>query len=151
MARLSTITAAEIPDEGVWIAPGGETDDIEFQTSGFTDAYTDAQNRKHRRLATAYGGLDSVPVALLRKANLDTLLEQRCVTGIRNLTDENEQPVTWERVKEMVYEPQYKPLVDGMFNAARLATLRRQADVEDAEGNSARSSGTSSNGANTET
>ncbi|EHM01423.1 hypothetical protein HMPREF9946_02162 [Acetobacteraceae bacterium AT-5844] len=150
MATLDIVTAAELPPEGEWIAPGGDMDDIEFLTVGFTDAYTDAQNLRHRRLARAYGGdVGAVPVALLRKANLECLLEKRCVTGIRNLLDVNKQPISWDEVKVMVFDPKYRPLADGLFAAARLATLRREADLGEAEGNSAKSSGTNSNGAPT--
>jgi hypothetical protein len=125
MADLSIVTAVETSPEGDWIAPGGDMDDIEFLTVGFNDRYTDAQATAHRRLARAYGDdLGRVPVALLRKANLECLVK-------------------------MIFEPKYKPLGDGMFAAARLATSRRAADLEDAEGNSVRSSDTSSNGAHT--
>jgi hypothetical protein len=150
MAKLSAVTAAEIPPEGDWIQPRGELDDIEILTVGFTDAYTDTQSRKHQRLAKAYGSAEAVPVALMRKANLECLIDSRCVTDIRNLHNGDGEPILWDEVKRMVFEPQYRPLADGLFAAARLATLRREADLEDAEGNSVRSSGISSNGANIE-
>lgn len=149
MARISTLTAVEPSEKGDWIAPGGDADDIEVQTVGFTDAYTDAQARKHRRLAQAYGGdVSAVPVALLRKANLECLL-QHSVFGLRNLQGDDGTDIPFETVKRMAFEPQYRPIADAMFAAARLATARRKADIEDAEGNSAPSSDTNSNGAPT--
>ncbi|MFT8245195.1 hypothetical protein [Roseomonas sp. BN140053] len=152
MATLASLTAAETADpEGDWIAPGGDADDIEVRTVGFSDAYTDAQARRHRRLAQAYGGdVTAVPVALMRKANLDCLL-QHSVFGLRNLKGEDGQDLPFEEVKRMVYEPRFRPLADAMFAAARLATARRKADIEDAEGNSERLSGNTSNGASTPT
>jgi hypothetical protein len=149
MAKLSVVTAVEIAPEGDWIAPGGDMDDIEFLTVGFTDRYIDAQAVAHRRLARAYGDdIGRVPVAALRKVNLECLLKH-AVFGIRNLKDENDQEVTWEQAKKMVFEARFKPLGDGMFAAARLAGSRRAVDLEDAEGNSGKSSGTSSNGDST--
>jgi hypothetical protein len=148
MADLSIVTAVETSPEGDWIAPGGDMDDIEFLTVGFNDRYTDAQATAHRRLARAYGDdLGRVPVALLRKANLECLVKHS-VFGIKNLKDGGRE-VSWDEAKKMIFEPKYKPLGDGMFAAARLATSRRAADLEDAEGNSVRSSDTSSNGAHT--
>jgi hypothetical protein len=150
MANLASVTAAELPPEGEWVAPGGDMEDIEFLTVGFTDAYTDMQNRRHRRLAQAHGdSIANVPVKLLRKANLECLLAARCVTGIRNLSNADGQPVTWDEVKTMVFDPRYRPLADGLFAAVRLASQRREADLEDAEGNSGLSSGSNSNGDHT--
>jgi len=148
--KLSAVTAVAPADpQGDWIAPGGEFDDLEVLTVGFTDAYTDMQSSRHRKLARAYGGdQNAVPVKLTRKANIDCLLAHS-VFGLRNLVDEAGKDVPWETVKQMVYEEQYRPLADAMFAAARLATARRKDDLEEAEGNSEPSSGTSSNGAAT--
>lgn len=139
MATLALVTAVDTDPEGDWITPGGDTDDIAFRTVGFNDAYTDAQAAKHRRLARAYeGDVGRVPTQLLRKANLEALLKH-CVSGVKNLTSADGAEVTWEQVKTMVFDPKYKPLADAMFKAARMAAERRQADLDDAEGNSERS------------
>jgi hypothetical protein len=143
MAILDAVTKVETPPEGDWITPGGEMDDIEVLTKGYTDAYTDAQAQRHLRAAQAYGGdVSRVPNAILRKHNLDCLLKH-CVSGVRNLKRANGEEITFEDVKVMVYEPQYRPLADGLFAATRLATLRRKTDLEELEGNSAASSASS--------
>ena len=138
MAELSTVTVAEVAPEGDWICPGGDTDDIEFRTVGLNDAYSDAQAAKHRRLAKAYeGDIGRVPTHLLRKANMEALL-QHCVSGVRNLTQGGVE-VAWDDAKAMLFDPKRKPLAEGAFKAARIAADRRVADLAEAEGNSAQS------------
>ncbi|MFC0410962.1 hypothetical protein [Roseomonas elaeocarpi] len=146
--KLSAVTIVAPTDpQGDWIAPGGEFDDLEVLTVGITDAFTDAQAARHQKLARSWGGdATRAPVRLLRKANMDCLLAHS-VFGLRNLKDDDGNDVPWEQVKKMVYEEQYRPLANAMFAAANLATARRAADIEDAEGNSAPSSSSSSNGA----
>jgi hypothetical protein len=143
MAKLSKFrTDSRAIQEGEWIVVGDEYEDLEIRTRGFTDAYFDAQAARQRRAAVSLGGdVSKLPSGLRRQINIDCLI-QHVVLDVRNLEDDKGQPVTAEQFHALLRDPDYSELVVACFSAAGKVGQRRQADLEDAVGNSAAASGT---------
>ncbi|MDO9712456.1 hypothetical protein [Paracraurococcus lichenis] len=121
--------------EGAWIRVGEEYGDLEIQTRGFTDQYTDAQTRRQRQAAKAYeGDVSRLPVALRRKINIDCLCDF-VLMGVRNLTVQG-TPVDFPTFCNLLKDPRYAPLVEASFRAVNRVGQQLEADIEDAVGNS---------------
>jgi hypothetical protein len=137
MAKLSQLTADAATEEGDWVSPGLEYDDLEIRTRGYTDKYQDALRSRLFVAAKRYSGqVDRIPEADRREIGTKCLM-QHVTLGIRNLQHEDGRDVTFEDLKVMVHEPKYRPLLDACYAAANIVQSRREADLEIASGNSA--------------
>lgn len=115
-------------NEGTWITLPDSG--LEIETRGFTDAYNDARISRLRRAAARFGGdTTRIPNTDVRKLLVDLLIEH-CLLGIRNLQDETGKEVSLDTFKELLYEPAYTDLYDGVLSAASIVTAEREADLE---------------------
>lgn len=137
MAKLSQFrTDSRAINEGEWIRVGDEYDDLEIRTRGFTDAYFDAQAARQRRAAVGFGGdVSKIPSALRRQINVEALIAH-VVLDVRNLNHDDDRPVTKDEFADLLRDADYSELVVACFRAAGQVGQRRQADLEDAVGNS---------------
>lgn len=134
--------------EGEWV-PVEEYGDLEILTRGFGDEYTDAQARKQRQAAKAYGGdTDRLPVKIRRQINVDCLISH-VLRDVRNLEHDDGSPVTFPEFCDLLRDPDYPGLLLASFTAAAMAGARREVDLEEAVPPLAPSSGTGSSGENT--
>ena len=151
MAKLSAFkTDSRAVNEGEWVRVGEEYDDLEVRTRGFTDAYFDAQAAKQRRAAVSFGGdTNKLPMALRRKINIECLT-QHVILDVRNLEDDiTGQPMTVERFKALLEDPDYGDLLTACFKAASQVGQRRATELEEAAGNSVPASASTSSGGGT--
>jgi len=142
MAKLSAVTAdPAATDEGDWIDIL-ECDDLRIRSRGYTDRYHDALRTKLQRAARAYGGdVSRVPEGIRRKLSTEALMDH--VT----LDVENLEGVDIAKLKEMVFEAKFRPLLDHCYTAANIMQARREADLEEAGPSFASPSAAPSNGA----
>ena len=138
MARLASFRVDHKKLEGgEWVRPDEEFDDLEIRTRGYTDAYTDARAAKLRRAALPYGGdVSKIPNAEQRDIIADCLVAH-CLLDVRNLENDDGQPVSFARFCEMVRDPAYPDLWAAATRAPALVGRIRAGEAEDAVGNSA--------------
>lgn len=137
MARVASFrTDSSAEEQGAWIEPGEEFDDLRIKTRGFTDVYRDAQAARLRRAAVPFGGDESKVPNAVRRAVLIECLVKHVVLDVENLEDEN-GPVEFAQFCEMLRNPDYKALVTAVLKAASMVGLQQQADLEEALPNSA--------------
>jgi hypothetical protein len=140
MAKLSFLTADTAAEEGDWVSPGLEYDDLEIRTRGYTDKYQDALRQRLFVAAKRHSGqVDRIPENDRREIGAKCLL-QHVTMDVRNLHHEDGREVTFDELKQMVLEPRFRPLLDACYAAANLVHARRQSDLEEAAGNSERPS-----------
>lgn len=138
MARLSGFKInSKAIENGQWVSPGEEYDDLQILTRGFTDLYTDARAAKLRRAALAYSGeTTKVPNSIQREILVECMIEH-VLLDVRNLTDDQGSPVDFARFCDLLRDPDYADLVTASIRAASLVGKQRLADTKDAAGNSA--------------
>jgi len=136
MAKLSAFkTNSDAINQGEWVRPGEEYDDLEVRVRGFTDAYYDAQAAKLRRAAVPFGGdISKIPSALRRQINVDCL-NAHVVLDVRNLKGDDGKDIKVDQFRELLRDPDYAELVIAVYKAAGRVGQQRAADLEDAAGN----------------
>lgn len=122
-------------DAGEWVAIGGDFDDIEIQTRGFNDEYTDARAAALRKMALKYrGDSDKITTAEIRAINT-AAMAAHCLRGVRNLSDDN-GPVSLAAFLALLPDPDYTDLYYAVLTACAMAGRARAADAADDAGNS---------------
>lgn len=131
MAKLKTFKRV-MPKDGEWVRVGDEYDDLEIQTRGFTDEYTDMRNARLRRLSMQRhsGDATKITTAENRELTIDCL-EEKCLLGVRNLVDDAGQPVSLAMFLGMLRDPDYAELYTAALVACANVGRARTADVED--------------------
>lgn len=139
MASLKTLKKnLTAINDGEWVSVTLDSGDtIKVKSRGFTDAYRNAQTRRHEKAKKSHPN-GSLPVELRRAINCD-LLAQHVFLDIEGLDDDG-RPVTAEEVKAILRDPQlvreFEPLVDGLFAAQTMVDEGLSKDCADAVGNS---------------
>lgn len=136
MAKLTSFKIdSRARETGEWISPGDEFDDLEIHTRGLTDSYIDARAAKMRKASLAYGGdASKIPNAKVREIVVDCLLAH-CTLDVRNLTDADGSPVTFEQFGALLRTGDYPDLIDAALRAATMVGQRKASDTADAAGN----------------
>ncbi|MBP0493042.1 hypothetical protein [Roseomonas indoligenes] len=93
------------------------------------------------RLRRQHGSWDKVPPAIKAQEQAKILFEE-LVRDVRGFEGSDGQPATFEQVRGLAATAEGEPMLDLAFAAVDMATARREADGEDAEGNSSSSSNT---------
>jgi hypothetical protein len=138
MARLSRFRVdSTLLNEGEWVHPDeAEYDDLEIKTRGFTDAYTDSRAVKLRRAAQRYGNdVARVPAHISRDITIEALI-QHCLLDVRNIVDDNGNPITFDAFCNLLRNPDYADLVVAALKAASIVGMQHDGDREDATKNS---------------
>lgn len=134
MAKLKNFKRdmAKALDSGEWVRVGDEYDDLEIQTRGFTDEYTDMRNALLRRTAVQRyrGDLTKVTTAESRDITIDCIAA-KSILGVRNLIDDDGQPVTLAAFVDMLRDPDYSDLFTAALVACANVGRARTADAED--------------------
>jgi len=138
MARIAAFRVdSKKIEQGEWVSPGEEYDDLEILTRGYTDVYTDARAAKLRRAAVGFGGdTTKIPNAISRAIVVECLI-QHVLLDVRHLADDQGAPVPFAAFCDLLRNPDYADLLTASIRAAGMVGLRRKADVDDALGNSA--------------
>lgn len=147
MAKLGSFgRSRSAMDEGEWVSPGDEFDDLEIKTRAYNDAYTDLRALKLRREARRHGGdIGKIPNAVQRAIIVDCLVAH-CLQDVRNLEDDDGTPVPFDQFAEMLKDPRYGDLFIAATAAPAKVGLASAEEAEEAEGNSPAPSGSPSNG-----
>jgi hypothetical protein len=142
-------TDTKAVNDGEWV-PLRQYGDLEIQSRGFTDDFVDAQTERLAKAAEPYqNNAARVPNSALRQLNA-SLLEDHLIIGVRNLVDENGEPVTLQAFHALLYDPAYNKLMRACWDAAQSISTRSLAQLDAARGNSQKPSTTISNGATSE-
>ncbi|HJZ22049.1 MAG TPA: hypothetical protein VJ226_13890 [Bradyrhizobium sp.] len=137
MAKLSAFRAdTKAIQDGVWLRVNDALyDDLEIQTRGYTDEFVDAQTLRLARAAESLNGdTTRIPNAVRRLINGE-LIRDFLVLGVRNLADDDGQPVTIAAFKQMLTDPAYYKLSRACFDAAARVTTKSADQVVAAMGN----------------
>lgn len=120
--------------------------DLDILSRGYTDAFIDAQAARERKAAEPYAGdTTRLPNAVRRSINA-TLLRDFLVLGVRNLLDDNDEPVAVEAFLDMLDDPACHRLTRACWLAAGRVNAMTAAQVDTALGNSSRPSASISTG-----
>ena len=149
MAKLSDFTTdVKAVRDGMWVrVDPARYGDLEIFTCGFTDEFLDAKNELEMA-ASDHLNIPSgrpLPNAEQRKINAE-LLERFLIKDVRNLTDENDQPITVQQFHRFMYLLDYNRLAGAAWQAAGRVSNLSAKQLESALGNSLKASRTSSNG-----
>ena len=136
MASISAFTInAKAEEEGAWVRPGEEYDDLDIKTRGFTFAYRDSLANKMRRAAISLGGdTDKVPSAIKHAHVVESLIAH-CLQDVRNLSNVDGSPMTFADFCDKLRDPRYRDLLTASLKAAGMVGIIGAANVEDAAGN----------------
>jgi hypothetical protein len=138
MARLKDFRSdTRAISDGAWIRVNEALyDDLEINTRGYTDDFVDAQAQRLARAAERVNGdLNRIPNAVRREINA-ALLRDFLVLDVRNLQDDDGNPVSRDQFLDMLSDPAYFRLSRACFEAAGRVTTQSVAQVEAAAGNS---------------
>lgn len=134
MAKLKNFkrNLSQAYDAGEWVRVGDEYEDLEIQTRGFTDEYTDMRNALLRRTAVQKyrGDTSKITTAENRDITIDCIAS-KSLLGIRNLVDDDMQPVTLPAFIEMLRDPDYSDLYTAALVACANVGRARAADADD--------------------
>lgn len=136
MAKLSAfrVDSAKI-EQGEWISPGLEYDDMEVHVRGFTDAYFESQNLKLHRAARAFNGDTArVPMAVQRDIRIEALITH-ILLDVRGISTDEGTPVTLAQFCDVLRNPDYADLVMAVQKAAGQVGRNLTEDKKDAAGN----------------
>lgn len=136
MAKLGSFgRSRSAMDEGEWVSPGDEFDDLEIKTRPYNDAYTDLRALKLRQAARRYGGeIGKIPNAVQRGIIVDCLVAH-CLQDVRNLEHDDGTPVEFDDFVEMLRDARYGDLFVAAAAAPAKVGLTVAAEAEEAEGN----------------
>jgi len=137
MARLNSFRVdSRLIEQGEWVSPGEEYDDLEILTRGLTDQYSDARAAKLRRAALRYGGdVNKLPGSITRDITVECMIDH-VLLDVRHLSDEDGNPIDFAGFKELLRNPDYSDLVIAALKAAAIVGTQRIRNAEDAEKNS---------------
>ena len=122
--------------EGTWERVNEAYGDLEIQIRGFTDAFHDARTARMIEAATAYGGdQQRIPNGEQRRINA-SLMEEFLIISVRNLEDDEGQPVPIEVFHKLLYQQDYAKLSRMCWDAAARVSTRSVAQIEAAIKNS---------------
>lgn len=123
--------------EGEWIGLTGDTTEgIEIRARGFTDAYTDARNRRMRRAAQGYrNDVTRIPAAMQRQILIECLIEHVLI-DVRGAENEDDSPTTFDQFCALLRDqPRFENLYVDVINACTQAGEIRKEQVNAAAGN----------------
>lgn len=119
-------------NEGDWVTLTDYAEgDLDVKVKGFTDAYSDARTAKFRSLAQKkYGGdLTKITNGETRQIVAD-LLARHCIVDVRNLFDQDGQPVGVDTFKAVITDDAGSP--DYPHTALYVAVLGAIAEISNA-------------------
>lgn len=145
MAKLSEFRIdTRAMQDGEWVSVP-EFGDLEILARGATDAFLDAQRALEGRYARQYGSREAIPNAVSRAINAQ-LLEEHLIMDVRNLEDDEGQPVPVKRFCTLLRDPGYTRLATAAWTAVSRVSTRIQDELDTASGNLSAPSKTNSNG-----
>lgn len=124
-------------ENGAWVSPGEEYDDLQIKTRGFTDQYTDGRAAKMRRAALQAGfgtATDRLSQTTSREILVECLISY-CLLDVRKLLDDNGVPVTFDAFCELLRNPSYPDLFTAALKAVGIAGVAKATSIETAAGN----------------
>lgn len=134
MAKLSSFKRnfSQAYDTGEWVRVGDEYEDLEIQTRGFTDEYSDMRNAALRRTAVQKyrGDMTKITTAETRGITIDCIAA-KSLLGVRNLVDDDGQPVALKDFVTMLRNPDYADLYNAALVACANVGRARAVDAED--------------------
>ncbi|CAO3446621.1 hypothetical protein [Azospirillum argentinense] len=134
MANLNSLKRSEkATTEGVWKRPSLDID-LEVLCRARGDSFHDKQASRQRKAAVSFGGdAEKLPVAMKRKINTRTLIDE-CLVDVK-FNDDDGNPVSFEEFCELILSSDYPDLTTAAFTAVEMATGEREADTKEAVGN----------------
>ena len=124
-------------ETGEWVRAGDEYDDLEILCRGFTDQYNDSHQSALRKAAKSVGGdTRLLPLAVSRGILIEKLI-QHVILDVRNLADDQGNPVNMAQFAAYLRDPDYSDLVTACIKSAAKVGQAKADDLADASGNSA--------------
>lgn len=138
MAKLNEFRVhARVLRDGDWVEMGEEWDGLRLRVRGQGRGYFDARARAIARAAKDHGGDESrIPEAVLDRITAEAAADH-LLLDVAELLDAQGHPVPVERVRQLMLDPDYMPLVSAVLVASERLARRARAEARDAEGFSA--------------
>lgn len=138
MAKLSDFRSnSRAIQDGAWVRVNEAVyGDLEILTRGFTDEFIDAQNAALDKAAERFDKDRSrIGNAELRAINAG-LLREHLVLDVRNLSDDDDQPVSIDKFHEMLADAEFAKLSRACWEAANKVSNMSKKQLDAAMGNS---------------
>lgn len=138
MAKLGEFRVhARVLRDGDWVEMGEDWDGLRLKVRGQGRAYFDARARAMQRAAKDAGGEEArIPEEVLDRITAEAAAEH-LLLDVAELLDAQGQPVPVDRVRQLMADPDYVPLVSAVLVASERLARRARAEARDAEGFSA--------------
>jgi hypothetical protein len=149
MVKLSDFRSdTKAIQDGVWVRVDERNyGDLEILSRGSTDEFIDASADRWAKAAEKYGGDRSrIPNSEGRKIQA-SLFEDYLILDVRNLSDDDGNPVDVRTFHAMLYDPQFQKLSNACRDAVAKVNARQGEQTGQAEKNSVTPSQPHLNGA----
>lgn len=135
MAKLGEFrTNARKLREGDWVEMGEDWDGLRLKVRAQSRPYFDTRARGMQRAAKEWGGEEArIPEEVVDRITAEAAGEHLLI-DVAELLDAQGQPVTAERYRELMLNPDYQPLVVAVLVASDRLARRARAEAREAEG-----------------
>ncbi len=137
MAKLSNFKInSNAVRNGEWVRVGEEFHDLEIQTRGYTDQFTDARAARMRDAARRLcaGDVTRLPAAEFRAINIECIIEF-CLQDVRNLVDDADAPIGFADFCALLRQADYTHIYEAVLRAVGMVGIIRAETVKAAVGN----------------
>lgn len=122
-------------EDGVWVAPDMDHPEFEVRAKVRSQAFSRKNEKQQAAWARIYGN-KGAPPEMQQKFQAKLLFED-CIVDLRGLTDNDGVEMKREDAEQIAGSFEGQPFYILLLTAVNMAEARREADANDAEGNSA--------------
>lgn len=109
---------AQKVQDGEWIRPGEEFEDLELKIRGYTFEFTDARAERFRAAARKYGGDINKVKGKESHAIVVSTIRDYLLLDVRGVQDQDGNPVTVEVFGQLLGDLNFQLLVKACIDAA---------------------------------
>lgn len=123
---------AQKVQDGEWIRPGEEFEDLELKVRGYTFEFTDARAERFRAAARKYGGDINKVKGKESHAIVVSTIRDYLLLDVRGVLDQDGNPVPVEVFGQLLGDLNYQLLVKACIDAAGQVGQEKIEDDEEA-------------------
>jgi hypothetical protein len=105
-------------NDGEWVRPGEEFEDLELKIRGYTFEFTDARAERFRAAARKYGGDIAKVKGKESHAIVVSTIKDYLLLDVRGVVDQDGTPIDVDKFKELLSDMNFQMLVRACIEAA---------------------------------
>lgn len=117
-------------NDGEWVRPGEEFEDLELKIRGYTFEFTDARAERFRAAARKYGGDINKVKGKESHAIVVSTIKDYLLLDVRGVVDQDGTEIGIEKFKELLGDMNWQMLVRACIEAAGQVGQERLEDDE---------------------